>query len=109
MDTTELLEVLLCPECDSELSAPNPCGAPHLWLADNPLAHRLLRPLVEQVLQSLSTDKVCVTCKAEGKGEVQIARGDCPHVLIREGQVTMTRRMWLSITNELVEMRKRAV
>jgi hypothetical protein len=58
VDTTELLEVLLCPECDTELGCPSPCGPTHLYLADNPLQHRLLRPLVQQYMRSLSNDEL---------------------------------------------------
>jgi hypothetical protein len=111
VDTTELLEVLLCPECDSELGAPQACGATHLYLADNPLMHRLLRPLVEQYLRSLASDKMCRACSAPDAGgrghDVQLARGECRHVTIREGQVTMARDMWDAITAELDDLRVR--
>jgi len=46
-DNTELLEVLLCPECEMELGS-RACGPRHAYLADNPLDHRLIRPLLER-------------------------------------------------------------
>jgi hypothetical protein len=104
VDTTELLEVLLCPECDYELGSPNPCGPTHLYLADHPLQHRLLRPLVEQHLRSLSTDRACAAC-SRGGVDVPIARGTCPHILIREEQVTMAQTTWDTMTDELIRSR----
>jgi hypothetical protein len=113
-DTTELLEVLLCPECDFELGCHDPCGARHVYLADHPLEHRLIRPLVEQYLRTINTNKVCAACSMRINPDdgllhdVMIARDDCPHVLIREGQVTMARSLYESITGELLRMRDKS-
>jgi hypothetical protein len=93
----ELLEVLLCEDCDMELSAP-PCSARHAYLQDHPLEHRLLVPRLVEYKDEIrrNRDGLCVTCK------VPIATGDCDHVRVANGQVVMSEATWRKQVDELL-------
>jgi hypothetical protein len=77
----ELLEVLLCPNCDMELSAPA-CTPQHAYLADNPVEHRLLKPLLVPYLKQLRFDegRLCSSCTFAAGHDVVIATAECNHV-----------------------------
>ena len=85
-----LLEVLLCPECDAELSAPQACGPLHALLQDSPLQHPLLLPLMEKVVREIreAETKICPTCR------IPIATQECPHIVDKFGQIWMSKAEW---------------
>jgi hypothetical protein len=102
----ELLEVLLCFSCGMELSAP-PCGAKHAYLADNPMEHRLLAPILEKYLHAVRRDegRVCVVCTPNPEGtQVLIATGDCPHITVHGDQVSLSRAEYNRVNEELSEV-----
>lgn len=98
----ELLEILLCPECDLELRS-DPCSPVHALLQDNPMQHRLLLPFMEKVVLEIRHDetKICTICP----GKVPIAQGDCTHVVDRYGQVWMSKQSWEKLVQEVNESR----
>jgi len=98
-DRTELLEVLLCPECDMELSAVA-CGPRHAFLADNPMNHRLLKPLLERYQEEIrwAEGKQCSTCS------VPLASSDCVHADVRGDQVLMSRAMYATYQTAATEL-----
>lgn len=107
----ELQEILLCPDCDMELSAPS-CGAGHAYLADHPMEHRLLKPVLERYLRAVRWEegRVCVLCtnrSDDAKDAVLLATGSCPHIDVRADQVAMSRIEFNRLTEELNEMRGR--
>jgi len=91
---SELLEVLLCGECDMELSAPA-CGPKHAYLADHPMEHRLTAPLLAQYLELMRfrTGKMCGIC-SHFDVLVPLATGECTHADVRSDQVLISRAMW---------------
>jgi hypothetical protein len=100
---SELLEVLLCPNCDMELSAAA-CTPQHAYLADNPVEHRLLKPLLVPYLKQLRFDegRLCRTCSTEGGPDVVIATGGCKHAEVRGDQVLVSRELWEALVDEIV-------
>ena len=91
----ELLEVLLCPVCDFELGA-EACPPDHAFLADNPMQHRLLKPLLALYLKQIrAKDKQCMECQAP------LAAGNCPHPDYRDDQVTISNTGWMRIVEDI--------
>jgi hypothetical protein len=97
----ELLEVLLCEDCDMELGAP-PCSARHAYLQDHPMEHRLLAPRLTEYKDQIrrNRDGMCTLCK------VPIATGDCGHVRVANGQVVMSEVAWRKQVDELIAQRR---
>jgi hypothetical protein len=93
----ELLEILLCEDCDMELGA-TPCSARHAYLQDHPLEHRLLLPRLTEYKDEIrrNRDGTCALCK------VPIATGDCDHVRVANGQVVMSEATWRKQVDELL-------
>jgi hypothetical protein len=93
----ELLEVLLCEECDMELGA-IPCSPRHAYLQDHPMEHRLLAPRLSEYKDEIrrNRDGMCTLCK------VPIATGDCDHVRVANGQVVMSEATWRKQVDELL-------
>jgi len=102
----ELCEVLLCPNCDLELSTPA-CTAQHAYLADNPAEHRLLAPLLVGYLRQMRFDagRLCGACSGVLERDVVLATGECPHVDVREDQVLMSAVQWQALADEIVGTR----
>jgi len=103
---SELLEVLLCGECDMELSAPA-CGPRHAYLADNPMEHRLLAPLLEQylALMRFREGQLCPIC-SHFDVQVPLATGECTHADVRADQVLISRKTWEELVDEVTGARK---
>lgn len=102
----ELLEVLLCEDCNFELSAPA-CSPAHAYLADNPAEHRLIKPLVKRSVDLMrwTTGHTCAICSEHGKPSVSIGTGDCMHVDRRGQQVMMHRKAWEEVCDEAAQAR----
>jgi hypothetical protein len=97
VELQELLEILLCEDCDMELGA-TPCSARHAYLADHPMEHRLLLPRLAEYKDEIrrNRDGTCALCK------VPIATGDCDHVRVANGQVVMSEATWRKQVDELL-------
>ena len=102
----ELCELLLCPDCDMELGS-TPCGPRHAYLADNPMEHQLLAPLLVSYLRQMrfETGRLCETCSGVLGHDVVLATGECNHVYVRGDQALMSRTQWQALVEETVGTR----
>jgi hypothetical protein len=103
---SELCEVLLCPNCDMELSAAA-CTPQHAYLADNPVEHRLLKPLLEPYLKQLRFDegRLCSSCTFAAGHHVVLASEPCNHVDARGDHVLISTVQWLELAGEFARAR----
>lgn len=102
----ELLEVLLCPNCEFELSA-TACTPEHAYLADHPEEHRLIKPLVARSVDLMrwTTGKTCGICSVAGEPSIAMGTGDCKHVEVRGEQVRMSKAAWEEVCDEAAKYR----
>jgi hypothetical protein len=103
---SELLEVLLCPNCDMELSAAA-CTPQHAYLADNPMEHRLLVGLLTPYLKQLRFEegRLCSSCTFAAEHDVVLASEECNHVDARGDQVLISTVQWAALAVVVADAR----
>jgi hypothetical protein len=98
-ENTVLLEVLLCTDCGMELGT-EACSPQHAYLADNPLEHGDVKPLLMSYLhEQRRDDKICVVCA------IPLGHDGCRHVDSRDGQVRLSRDHWERLGEEMRTLR----
>ena len=97
----ELLEILLCEDCDMELGATallRTTRLPGRPPDGAPAAAPRLAEYKDEIRRN--RDGTCALCK------VPIATGDCPHVRVANGQVVMSEATWRAQVDELIARRR---